>query len=466
MERKVDVAIIGAGTAGINAMSEVRKVTDRFVMIDGGVLGTTCARVGCMPSKVLIQIADDYHRRGVFETLGIQSAERLSLDLERSLANLRKLRDGFVGGIIDEVIAPLGNRFIRGHCEFIEPNLLQVDGTNIRAARTVIAAGSRPVVPEPWRRFGDRLLTTDTLFEQRLLPHDVAVVGLGVVGLEIGQALARMGINIVGFDALDRIGGLQDPEVNREAIEIFGRDLPIHLNAEVDLQEANGRLRVEGGGASVVVGGVLLSIGRISNADRLHLDRLGLKLDARGLPPYDEQTLQVEGLPVFIAGDVNDARPVLHEALHEGKVAGYNAARERPVAFRRKAPLVIAFTDPNVCRAGASWADVAADNPVVGQARFAGGREKIMLREEGLIRIYGQPHTGRILGAEMAAPAGEHLAHQLAWAIQQGQTAADLLAMPFYHPAVEETLQKALRDLADRAGAAEGPLAGFQALPA
>ena len=463
MKRIVDAAIIGAGTAGINAMSEVRKVTENFVLIDGGTLGTTCARVGCMPSKILIQVADDFHRRRVFDTEGIGGAQGLSLDVERAMNHLRRLRDRFTGGIVEDVIRPLGDKFIAGCCEFVEPQLLRVGGMEIRTGGTVIAAGSRPVVPEPWRRFGERILTTDTLFEQPGLPRDLAVVGLGVVGLEIGQALARMGVNVSGFDAIERIGGIEDPEVNREAVGIFGRDFPIHLGSEVDLREENGRLRVESAQASVVVDRALLSMGRVPNVERLHLERLGVELDERGLPPFDPQTMQVAGLPVFVAGDVTGSRPVLHEALHEGKVAGYNAVRARPVAFRRRTPLVIAFTDPNLCRAGVSWADVRDGKPAVGSARFDGGREKIMLREEGVIRLYGERGSGRILGAEMAAPHGEHLAHQLAWSIQQGCTVFDLLALPFYHPAVEETLHKALVDLADRVQAPDGPLPGFEA---
>ena len=463
MKRDVDVAIIGAGTAGINAMSEVGKITDDFVLINGGILGTTCARVGCMPSKILIQIADDYHRRWVFDEEGIERADRLFLDLGRSMGYLRKLRNGFTGGVIDDVIAPLGDKLIAGYCEFLEPNLLRVENTEIRAGRIVIAAGSRPIVPERWRRFGDRILTTDTIFEQSELPRDLAVIGLGAIGLEVGQALARLGLNIAGFDALHRIGGLQDPEISREAVEIFRHELPIHLSAAVDIQEENGRLRVVSAETTILTDKVLLSMGRVSNVDRLRLDRLGIELDERGLPPFDPQTMQIPGLPIFIAGDINDYRPVLHEAYHEGKVAGYNAVHDPPVAFRRKTPLVIAFTDPNICIAGAPWGDVEDDGPAVGRARFTGGRERIMLREEGMIRIYGQRETGRILGAEMAAPSGEHLAHQVAWSIQQGQTVFDLLAMPFYHPAVEETLQKALKDLAENVQPSGGPLLGFEA---
>lgn len=450
MERKVRVAIIGAGTAGINAVSVVREATDDFVLINGGPLGTTCARVGCMPSKVMIQIADDFHRRHVLATEGIDHGGELTIDLSRTMARVRALRDRFVGGIIEDVIEPLGDRFIEGYAEFIEPTLLQVGGMEIRAEKTVIAAGSRPVIPHRWRRFGERILTTDTIFEQSELPKDMAVLGLGVIGLELGQALARIGLNVTGFDLLPHIGGLQDPEVNKVALEAIGKDFPLNLEEEVQIEEADGRLRVTSDSTTVLVDKVLLSVGRISNADGLRLERIGLEVDSQGLPPFDHETMQVNDLPIFIAGDVNSYRPVLHEASHEGTVAGYNVLQERPVRIKRKPRFVIAFTDPNICGVGASWEEIKDKGPAIGTAHFHGGREIIMLRDQGIIRVYGDRKSGRLWGAEMVAPGGEHLAHLLAWSIQQELTVFDLLTLPFYHPAVEETVHTALKDLAAR----------------
>jgi dihydrolipoamide dehydrogenase len=137
MERKVDVAIIGAGTAGIDAMTEVRNVTDDFVWINGGFLGTTCARVGCMPSKVMIQVADDFHRRSVLDLGGIQGGDLLTMEVAEALAHVRELRDGFYGGIVEHLIKPLGDRFIDGYAEFLEPDLLCAMGSD-QANRLII----------------------------------------------------------------------------------------------------------------------------------------------------------------------------------------------------------------------------------------------------------------------------------------------------------------------------------------
>jgi len=464
MEKLVDVAVIGAGTAGINAIAEIRKVTEDFVLIDSGPLGTTCARVGCMPSKVMIQVGDDYHRRQVLGDEGIDRADRLGIDVAQSMAHVRTLRDAFVSGIIEDVIEPLGDRFIEGQAEFVEPTVLRVGALTLHAGSVVIATGSKPVIPRRWADLGEYLLTTDTIFEQENLCARMAVMGLGAIGLELGQALKRMGLAVTGVDQLSQIGGLQDPEVNRTAVEIFKEEMPLYLGAQADIERADRGLRVAAGDRNFLTDKTLLSIGRAPNTDRLHLDRLGVELDRQGVPVHDRHTMQVGHLPVFIAGDAADDRPILHEVAHEGTVAGYNAVHDPVVGFKRKTPLVICFSDPNICRAGAAWNDVKDTDPAIGAAPFQGGREKIMLRPHGLIRIYAERSTGRLLGTEMVAPDGEHLAHLMAWSIQQDLTAFDLLAMPFYHPTIEETLKTALLDLVDDVDIEPPPLPGFEPL--
>ncbi|MFY9974132.1 MAG: FAD-dependent oxidoreductase, partial [Chromatiaceae bacterium] len=313
-ERQVDVAIIGSGTAGLNAMAQVRRAGKSFVLINGGEPGTTCARVGCMPSKAMIQVAEDYHRRTHLGKYGIDGHEAMTLDVPEALEHVQELRDTFVdrvlGSSTDDMPPDL---FIQDYARILAPTLVEVAGQRIRAGSLVIATGSTPLVPEPWRRFGDRLLTTDDIFELEDLPTSMAVIGLGTIGLELGQSLSRLGVAVTGFDQMETIAGAQDPEVTRCAIEIIGGELPIHLGHQAEItEEPDGRLRVSAGDHSVVVDKVLCSIGRMPNIEGLGLENLGVPLDARGLPAVDRHSMQVGDLPVFMAGDVTGFRPILH----------------------------------------------------------------------------------------------------------------------------------------------------------
>jgi dihydrolipoamide dehydrogenase len=449
-ERQVDVVIIGSGTAGLNAMGQVRRAGKSFVLINGGEPGTTCARVGCMPSKAMIQVAEDYHRRTHLGKYGVDGHQAMTLDVPEVLEHVQDLRDTFVdrvlGNSTDDMPPDL---FIQDYARILEPTLVEVAGQRIRAGALVIAPGSRPVVPESWRRFGDRVITTDEIFELEDLPASMAVIGLGTIGLELGQSLSRLGVAITGFDQVETIAGAQDPEVARCAIEIMGSEFPIHLGHTAEIEEAtDGRLRVSAGAHDVVVDKVLCSIGRAPNIDGLGLENLGVPLDARGLPAVDRHSMRVGDLPVYMAGDVTNFRPILHEAGYEGKIAGYNAAHGQGTRFRRPTALFINFSDPNICAVGARWNDLDPEATAVGQIKFAPvGRALIMGKNKGVLRVYGDKATGRILGSEMIGPKGENLAHLLCWCIEQGLTVGQLLRMPFYHPVIEEALQAALYDL-------------------
>jgi len=448
-ERTVDVAIIGSGTAGLNALSQARKAGKTFVLINGGEPGTTCARVGCMPSKAMIQVAEDYHRRTHLGKYGVDGHEALTLDVTEAMEHVQDLRDTFVdrvlGNSTDDMPADL---FIQDFARFLEPTLIEAGGQRIRAGAVVIATGSRPVVPQPWLRFGERLLTTDTLFELEDLPASVAVIGLGTIGLELGQSLHRLGVAVTGFDQQAVVAGITDPEVAKSAVEIIGKEFPLHLGEPAEIAEDGDKLRVSAGGHGALVDAVLCSIGRVPNIDELGLENLGLPLDARGLPPFDRNSMQVGDLPVYIAGDVTGERPILHEAGDEGKIAGWNAAHGQSQPFRRKTPLFINFCDPNICAVGRRFAELDPTTTAIGEIRFAPvGRALIMGKNRGVLRVYADKTTGRLLGAEMIGPKGENLAHLLCWCIEQGLTTGQLLRMPFYHPVIEEALQAALYDL-------------------
>jgi len=448
MDKKVDVAIIGAGTAGLSAVREVQKATQNFVIINGGKYGTTCARVGCMPSKVLIQVANDFHRRHVFFKLGIHGANNLTLSVPVVLRHVRSLRDRFVGGVL-KTVDGLGDHNIEGYTQFVEPNVLQVGGVTVQANKVILATGSRPIIPRAWQSFASRLITSDEIFEREDLPASIGVVGLGVIGLELGQALHRLGIKTTCVGRRPFIGGLSDPEVNRYAVRAMSHEMNFWTGLEARVEPEGQRFRLSYGNQSVVVDGILASLGRRPNLENLGLEKLGVKLNAQGLPSFNSNTMQVEDLPIFLAGDMNGDKPILHEAADEGRIAGYNSVHEAPTLFSRRARLKITFCHPNIAVVGRSFASLNGEDFAIGEVKFDGqGRSLVMEENLGHLRVYGQRGTGLLLGAEMVAPAGEHLAHLLSWVIQKGMTVFEVLQLPFYHPVVEEGLRTALRDLA------------------
>jgi dihydrolipoamide dehydrogenase len=215
------------------------------------------------------------------------------------------------------------------------------------------------------------------------------------------------------------------------------------------LAAVDGGIQVTAGENQVVVDKVFASLGRRPNLENLNLGVTDITLDEAGIPIFDPLTMQVGDLPIFIAGDVNVDRPILHEAGHEGRVAGCNVmhlVNNQPLeSFKRKVPIGITFCDPNIATAGAQLSEVDQDAIVIGEIQFAPvGRALIIGKNRGVLRLYVRKTDGLLLGASMCCVKAENLAHLITWSIQQGMTIFDILKMPFYHPVIEEALQAAL----------------------
>ncbi|MBU2953304.1 dihydrolipoyl dehydrogenase [Marinobacter sp. F3R08] len=457
-KRAVDVAIIGAGTAGMVAYQRVRKVTDKVVLIEGAQYGTTCARVGCMPSKLLIAAADNAHQMRLGDLFGV-SAGGMNIDGRRVMERVRSERDRFVASVIRSVEKFPEEHRLKGNARFIGSHRLAVGGDlEVQAERIIIATGSRPSVPGFLKSAKDRLVVNDDIFEWQDLPDSVAVFGPGVIGLELGQALSRLGVRVRMFGVGGAVGPIQDDTIREYALQTFREAFPLDPDSEVKKVE-----RVDAGVAISFVDGsagektetfdyLLAATGRRSNVDGLDIQNADIELDDGGLPLFDPHTLRCGQSHIFIAGDANNSLPLLHEAADEGRIAGDNAASYPEVRVGlRRTPLAVVFTDPQIATVGLTIKQVEERCRgcfAVGEVSFEDqGRSRVIGKNRGLLRVYGEQGSGIFLGAEMFGPAAEHMAHLLAWSVQQRLTVSEILEMPFYHPVIEEGLRTALKDL-------------------
>ncbi len=453
----VDVAIIGAGTAGMTAYGAARKHTDSLVVIESNVYGTTCARVGCMPSKLLIAAAEAAHHAREAGVFGVHAGP-VRVDGEAVMARVTAERDRFVGFVLEAVSRWPATHRLCGEARFVDAHTLMVDeDTRVEAQRIVIAVGTAPAVPQGWREaLGDRLVTSDDVFYWKTLPESVAVVGTGAIGLELAQALTRLGVRIRLFGRGGNIARLGDPRTVDAARAAFAAEYPLHDEANIVEVARDGEgVRVkwtEGGTAHEDRFALLLAAtGRRPNLAALQLERTGLPLDERGVPVHSRNTGRVGESHVFIAGDAAQDRPLLHEAADDGRIAGDNAGRYPDVrSHRRRTPLEVVFSEPQIAIAGEGYRALCERNATyaVGEESFEDqGRSRVMAKNVGVLRVYGEHGSGRFLGAEMVGPAAEHIGHLLAWSVQQGLTVDEMLGFPYYHPVVEEGVRTALRVL-------------------
>jgi len=455
---KVDVAIVGAGTAGLTARREVASRGGVPVLIEGGPYGTMCARVGCMPSKLLIAASEVAHTVDVAGMFGVNPAGGLTIDGPAVMARVRRERNRFAISMVAITEQIPAEQRLRGHARFTGPTTLQVDDhTSVEARAIVIATGSTPVVPAPFDAIRDHVMVSDDVFELRELPSSMAVIGAGLIALELGQAMHRLGVRVAFFSPFNELGPFSDPEVKAVVHHAFSGELDIRLRVDLLSAEptADGvclRWQDSGGESrEETFASVLVAAGRRPNVAGLNLQVSGLALDDAGLPHVDFATAQCGEAPIFLAGDVGGIRPLLHEAVDDASIVAENALLWPAITrHKRRTALAIGFTGPQMAIVGLRYDQLPAGRHAIGQMLFEDQpRARMIGRNKGLLRIYAEAPDGTLLGAEMFGPEVEHLAHLLAWAVQMRMTVTTALSMPFYHPTLEEGLRAALRDLAE-----------------
>ena len=442
-----DVAVIGAGTAGIAAERAARKAGARTLLIDPEFRGTLCANTGCMPSKLLIAASHAAHAARRAPVFGVHPGDPV-IDGPAVMTRVRAERDRFVEFTRESFDDLPEGTAVRARARFVGPTELALDdGRRVRARAVVIATGSCALVPEPFRDLGPRILTNETVFELPDLPDSLAVIGGGPIGLELAQAMGRLGVPVTLFDQGTRLGKARCDVVHDTLQTAIARDVTLCLGVETTPTADADGIRLAWTGdmqGEQVFSHVLVAVGRPPNLKGLDLDASGLDLDDHGTPKFDRTTMQCGSAPVFMAGDANADATLLHEASTEGAIAGTNAATFPDVTPGERSPtFALTFTDPPLASVGTG----PGDGVICGRSDYSDqGRARAEARAEGVVTLYADAQ-GRLSGADLCCPGADHLGHLLAWSVQSGATATGLLSMPFYHPTLEEGLKTALRQI-------------------
>lgn len=445
-----DVVIIGAGSAGLSALRQVKKHTNNYIIIDQSPLGTKCARTGCMPSKALIQVAKQYHHHRVLYEAGIKSFGISDIKISEVLEYTRNLRDHFANEMSKTTKHLAGDHLIIGKAKIIAPDRIQVDDLEIQTKKIIIATGSNPKTLPSWEDFNNLILTSDTIFEQSDLPKRIAVVGMGPIGLELGQALNRLGIKITGFTRKKTLTLTHNPYINSKAFDIFTNEFPIITNADIDIKSNGNILKINTFDKEYEFDAILAAIGVSPQLEGLGLENLDIDIKDKKQIRFDPQTMQIKNMPIFIAGDANGCKSILHEALDEGFIAGQNSISDSIKSYCRRASLKLVFSDPQIAEVGYNYETLKEKNIpfITGEIDFKNQSRSILENNnQGLMHIYVNPDSAEILGAELICPNAEHLASQFAMAIQNKLTIYDLLASPFYHPTTEEAIRTIIQDI-------------------
>lgn len=448
-----DIIIIGAGTAGIAAYQEAIKHTQTILIVNDGPWDTTCARVGCMPSKVLISSANRMH--------DILHADQVALNVEAKIdtstvmKHVQQLRDQFTSATLKQINKWPDHHKVSGKASFINANTIEVNGTTYTAKSFILAVGSTPTMTHDWQSaIGDKLISSDQIFELSILPQSMAVIGSGVIALELAQALHRLGVEITIFARSKKVGILTSPQLQQLAQDTLAAELNLKfetLPKKVANEDNNVKISYLYNEQihSLTVDYVLQATGRRSNLSSLQLQKLNENYQDIKNIPIDPKTKQLGKFPIFVCGDAHTDTPLQHEAAHEGRQAVHNClAYPKIKNIKTLTPLGIVFSAPEMAIVGLSHKQLIAQksNFVTGYVSYEKqGRAKVLSKNQGAIEIYIDTRSHKILGAELFVHQAEHLAHLLAWMIAEDVNIHHVLDKPYYHPTLEEGLRTALK---------------------
>ncbi len=447
-----DIIIIGAGTAGISAYKEAVKHTQNILIINQGPWDTTCARVGCMPSKVLISTANRMHDIEHADEVALSSTG--TIDTSQVMPHVRKLRDQFTAATIKDVDRWNPEHKISASAKFINANTVEAAGQRYQAKTFIIAVGSTPNYDTDWKNIlKDRLITSDDIFELTELPQSMAVIGSGVIAIELAQAMTRLGVKTTVFARSRKVGALTSPELQQVAQDVLSQELDIRfevLPEHVRLENEKVILSFKQNNQdhTVEVDYVLSATGRRSLLSSLQLENIDPTFaDIKNLK-INDASKQLADYPIFIIGDAHTQNPIQHIAATDGRNVVQNCLNFPNIqTLDAPSPLSIVFSAPEMAIAGLSHKQLLQKNILfaTGKVSFeTQGRATVLGKNKGAAEVYVDMQSRKLLGAELFVESAEHMAHLLSWIIAEDLTIDEVLTKPFYHPTLEEGLRTAL----------------------
>ena len=445
--RPFDLIVIGGGAGGMAAVDAALRRDARVLLVQDGPMGGDCTWTGCVPSKALIAAA----AQGTGPDEAMATARRAVLQV--------------AGAETPEVFRRRGAEVAIGRARFLTARTVEVDGARHEGGRFVIATGARPLLPPIEGLDAARPLTSETLWDLERLPSSIAVLGGGPIGVELGQALARLGVAVTLVEADARVLGREEPETATLIAAALRADgVTLHLGARVERVEraADGRVSVHAGGSAAVVDEVLVAFGRVPVTQGLDLVHAGVQVDGDGNIETDDR-MATTAPGIYAVGDVTGRFPFTHGAYAMGLVAVANALG--PVGWRRfsaRAIPSVTYTDPEVARVGMveaeayeRWGERAV---VVELPMRAVDRAVAEDRTEGHVklvaapgRVLGRRAGGQIVGVTVASPHAGELIHELSLAmllrIPPGALALATHAYPTWGMAVQQAVSGFFVDL-------------------
>lgn len=448
-----DIVVIGSGSGMLiveNAIASGLKVA----LIDEGPAGGTCLNVGCIPSKMLIAVADRIMEIRESGRFGIK-ATVTGIDFNKIMKEMKKTVIPDHQMIHEGLLKDTRMDYYEGRGQFLDAHRIETGGKVISGEKIFVASGARPLIPSVEGIDTIDYLTNETLLQLESLPESLAIIGGGYIAAEYGHFFSALGTDVTIIQRADRIIPSEDPEVSELlASELKGRmvvktgttvESVRRSDSGCELTVADNRTREK---ERIGASHVLIAAGRRSNADRLAVDQAGVETDAHGFIVTNDY-LETSRDHIWAFGDANGRQMFTHVANAEADAAWHNAmhAEKQPIDYR-SAPRAV-FTWPPIAAVGLTESEARqAGDIFVGRAAYDAAAKGMALREDrGFGKVIVDRETLRILGFHIIGPYAPMLIQEVVNAMALGGEPGLLFSGMHIHPAMNELIAKTFSNL-------------------
>ena len=463
MPEKFQVVVIGGGPGGYVCAIRLAQLGFKTACIEvRKSLGGTCLNIGCIPSKSLLNLSENFYKAKNFKSLGIETG-RITLNLVKMMKNKDKAVNTLTKGV-EFLFKKNKITYYKGRASFKSSGQISIvdeqkKTTIIDAEKTVISTGSEPV-SLPGVNFDEKIIVSSTgALSLKTVPKKMIIVGGGYIGLEMGSVWSRLGAEVHVVEFLDHITPGMDKEISSEFMKILKKQgINFHMQTKVESIKKNKN------GVTVIVSDknakkinfkcnvVLVSIGRKPNTKGLNLDSVGIELDDKKRIKTDKK-FQTNIKNIYAIGDVISGPMLAHKAEEEGIAVAENIAGQAGHVNYDIIPGVI-YTAPEVASIGKTEEQLKKLNQKykVGKFTFmANSRAKAIDEPEGFVKIIADEVTDKVLGAHIIGPHAGELIAEIGIAMEFGASSEDIARTCHAHPTFSEAVKEAALSVDKRA---------------
>jgi dihydrolipoamide dehydrogenase len=454
---KYDVTVIGSGPGGYVAAIRCAQLGMKTALIERyNTLGGTCLNVGCIPSKALLDSSEHYHNaKEKFELHGINLKD-LKVNMPQMIKRKNEVVDQTCKGV-EFLMKKNKIDVYTGHGSFVSANKISIakdDGSKeeIETDKTIIATGSKPIVPEAFNYDKKRVITSTEALNLEAVPKRMVIIGAGVIGLELGSVYARLGTEVEVVEFLDRIIAGMDGDCSKELQRALkGLGMKFHLKHQVNTVKATKKgvvVEVQKRDSeekfNLEADYCLVAIGRRPYTDNLGLENAGVEKDEKGRIKVDKH-LQTNVPGIFAIGDVVQGAMLAHKAEEEGVFVAESIAGQQPHIDYNLIPGVV-YTWPEVAGVGQTEEQLKEAGVPYKSGKFpmkALGRARASTDMEGMVKILAHKETDEILGIHMVAARAADMIAEAVALMEFRASAEDCARMSHAHPTFTEAIKEA-----------------------